>query len=156
MRRIQSLGALGEGSGWDLRIRPAPAPPAPGNLGTWKSENLEIWGPGNPEIWGPKNQKKLSNIKSVLPKMSARSGLDEKKKLLALFGAIPGNFSMGRTKKNRIFCLFSLVGQWALFTRFGPLLLSTRGGEIGKIQACPVLEQFARQERESAFHVASY
>ena len=30
-----------------------------------------------------------------------------------------------------IFCLFSLVGQWALFTRCGPLLLSTRGGEIG-------------------------
>ena len=27
--------------------------------------------------------------------------------------------------------LFSLVGQWALFVRFGPLLLSTRGGEIG-------------------------
>ena len=34
-RRISSLGALGEGSGWDLKIRPAPAPPAPasGNLG---------------------------------------------------------------------------------------------------------------------------
>ena len=27
--------------------------------------------------------------------------------------------------------LFSLVGRWALFTPFGPLLLSTRGGEIG-------------------------
>ena len=39
LRRISSLGALGEGSGWDLRIRPAPAPAAPppaaasGNLG---------------------------------------------------------------------------------------------------------------------------
>ena len=30
-------------------------------------------------------------------------------------------------------CLFSLVGQWALFTRFGPLLLSTRGWEIGTV-----------------------
>ena len=34
LRRISSLGALGEGSGWDLRIRPpapaAPAPAAPG------------------------------------------------------------------------------------------------------------------------------
>ena len=62
--------ALGEGSGWDLRVRPAAAPTAasgnleiwgPGNLGfgdlgTWKSRNLEIWGPGNPEMWGPKNQ----------------------------------------------------------------------------------------------------
>ena len=43
---ISSLGALGEGSGWDLRVRPA----APGNLGTWKSRNLEIWGPGNPDF----------------------------------------------------------------------------------------------------------
>ena len=94
-----SVGALGEGSGWDLRIRPAPAAPvAPasaasgnlgtwksgnleiwefGDLGTWKSGNLEIWGPGNPESWVPKNQTKikLSKFKSVLPKMSARSGL---------------------------------------------------------------------------------
>ena len=53
LRRIWSLGALGEGSGWDLRVRPAaqPAAAASGNLGTWKSGNLEIWGPGNPEIW---------------------------------------------------------------------------------------------------------
>ena len=36
LRRIRSLGALGEGSGWDLRIRPAAPPPASaasGNLG---------------------------------------------------------------------------------------------------------------------------
>ena len=44
LRRISSLGALGEGSGWDLRIRPAaPAAAASGNLGTWKSGNFEIW-----------------------------------------------------------------------------------------------------------------
>ena len=56
LRRIRSLGALGEGSGWDLRVRPAaaPAPAASGNLGTWKSRNLEIWEPENPESWGPK------------------------------------------------------------------------------------------------------
>ena len=42
-------GCVGrEGSGWDLRLRPAAAS---GNLGTWKSGNLEIWGPGNPQIW---------------------------------------------------------------------------------------------------------
>ena len=73
LRRIWSLGALGEGSGWDLRVRPSAAAAeaaASGNLGTWKSGNLgiwgsgawksrnvEIWGPGNPEIWGPNNQK---------------------------------------------------------------------------------------------------
>ena len=44
------------------------------------------------------------------------------------------------------FCLFSLVGQWALFNRFGPLLLSTRGAEIGrssvtKQTACQVEQQ---------------
>ena len=38
------------------------------------------------------------------------------------------------SKKQNI-CLFPLVGQWALFTRFGPLLLSTWGGEIGN--NCP-------------------
>ena len=61
MRCISSLGALGEGSGWDLRIRPAAE--TAGNLGTWKSGNLEIWEFGdlgtwksrNLEIWGPGN-----------------------------------------------------------------------------------------------------
>ena len=41
LRRIGSLGALGEGSGWDLRVCPsaaeAEAAAASGNLGTWKS-----------------------------------------------------------------------------------------------------------------------
>ena len=47
---------LGEGSGWDLRVRLAPAS-ASGNLGTWKSGNLEIWGPGNSEIQKFRGQK---------------------------------------------------------------------------------------------------
>ena len=48
--------------------------------GGWKSRNLEIWGPGNLEIWGPQHhKKKISKSKSVLPKMSARSGLVGKK-----------------------------------------------------------------------------
>ena len=47
---------LGEGSSWDLRVRPAAPAPAsgnlePGNLGIWRSRNLEIWGPGYPENW---------------------------------------------------------------------------------------------------------
>ena len=33
MRRILSSGALGEGSGWDLRVRPASPEAASGNLG---------------------------------------------------------------------------------------------------------------------------
>ena len=41
-------------------------------------------------------------------------------------------FSIPRKNRKMLkFCLFSLVGQWALFTRCGPLLLSPRGGEIG-------------------------
>ena len=64
------MGALGEGSGWDLRVRPAATAAAPeiwepgnvgiwefGDPGTWKSRNLEIWGPGHPEMWGTKNQQ---------------------------------------------------------------------------------------------------
>ena len=72
LRRIWSLGALGEGSGWDLRVRLA----ASGNLGTWKSGDLEIWVPGNPEIWGPTNQKheNSQNQTPFCPK--CRQGLD--------------------------------------------------------------------------------
>ena len=82
------LGALGEGSSWDLRVRPAPAAPAAsGNLGTWKSGNLEIWGPGNPEIWrsgdleiqkiGVQEMKKIKNLKKSNPFCpKCRQGLD--------------------------------------------------------------------------------
>ena len=43
---------MGEGSGWDLRVRPAaPAPAAPGSLEIWESGNLEIQEPGNLELW---------------------------------------------------------------------------------------------------------
>ena len=38
------------------------------------------------------------------------------------------------------FCLFSLVGEWALLTQCGPSLLSTRGEEIGNA-ACTVAVQ---------------
>ena len=45
----------------------------------WKSGDLEIWGFGNPEMWGPRNKKiriqEFSKLKSVQPKMSARSAL---------------------------------------------------------------------------------
>ena len=43
--RVWSLGAMGEGSGWDLRVRPAAAlAAASGNLEIW---DLEIWGSGD-------------------------------------------------------------------------------------------------------------
>jgi len=72
LRRIWSLGALGEGSSWDLRVRPVPVPgAASANLGIWKSQNLDIWEFGNqqnPKLSNSHNQ----NIR--LPKMSVRSG----------------------------------------------------------------------------------
>ena len=107
-----------------------------GNLGTWKSLNLEIWGPGNPDIWDPTkiktNRMKLSESKSVLSKMSARSGLVGKNPPGPIWGHLSPFFHEPKQiQKMFEICLFFLVGQWALFTRFGPLLLSTRGGEIG-------------------------
>ena len=40
----------------------------------------------------------------------------------------------GKIAKWQLFRLFSLVGQWSLFTpRFVPLLLSSLGGEIGML-----------------------
>ena len=70
LRRIWSLDALGEGSSWDLWVRPVPVPRA-------ASVNLEISEPGHLGIWKPtKSQKnKLSQSKYVLPKMLVRSGL---------------------------------------------------------------------------------
>ena len=57
---------LGEGSGWDLRVRPAPA----------ASGNLEIWKSGTLESKNLENKKRTSlEYNSVSPKMSARSGL---------------------------------------------------------------------------------
>ena len=81
-----------------------------------------------------KKKKKISKSKFVLPKIPARSGLVGKnppgpischfKQFFPWAAQIPKMF------KN---CIFSLMGRWALFTRFGPLPLSTRGGEIEKL-----------------------
>ena len=60
---------------------------------------------------------KFSKFKSVLPKMSARSGLVGKNPPGPIWGHLRPFFPWTeKIKKNRIFCLFSLVGQWALFT----------------------------------------
>ena len=103
--------------------------------GVWKSGNLEIWGPRNPEIWrsgdleiqkfGSKKAKKkyISKFKSVLPKMSARSGLVGKNPPGPTWGHLRPFFPWtGKMQKMLIFCLFFLGG---------PLLLSTLGGAIG-------------------------
>ena len=79
----------------------SPAWPSPSPA---RGQILEIWGPENQKHWNPKNQKikiKVSKSKSVLPKMSARSGLAGKRPRGALFGAIPGNFLHGTGKTMR-------------------------------------------------------
>ena len=84
-----------------------------GDLGTWKSRNLEIWGPGNPEMWGPPPKKK-SKSKSVLQKMSARSGLVGKKPPGPIWGHLRQLFPwVGEIKRITKFCLFSRCGALA-------------------------------------------
>ena len=94
---------------------------------------MDIWGHGHPEMGAPTTPpKKVSKSKSVSPKMSTRSGSAEYKFSWPQLGPFQDIFSRAEKIQNmHNICLFSLVRQWALFTRFGPLLLSTRGGEIG-------------------------
>ena len=64
--------------------------------------------------------------------MSARSGLVGKNPPGPIWGHLRPFFPWtGKIQKMSKFWQFSLVGQWALFSRCGPLLLSTRGGAIG-------------------------
>ena len=61
-----------------------------GDLGTWKSRNLEIWGPGNPEI-SVQNIKKKMNILKIRFRSAQNVGrvwISRKKIILGLFGAI--------------------------------------------------------------------
>ena len=107
-----------------------------GDLGTWTSTNLEIWGFGNPEIWDPKNWWKNIEIIKIQIRSAQNVGkvwISRKKSSWPYLGPSEAFYSMNRKKSNKQLCfyLFPLVGQWALFTRGGPLLPSTRGGAIG-------------------------
>ena len=121
--------------------------------GVWKSGNLEIWDLGNLEIWGPGNPEilrfgdleiqnlgsnkskkyKISKFKSALPKMSARSGLVGKKSSRPYLGPSEAILSMDR--KNPKNC--KILPIFVYFPGVGPLLLSTRGGEIGSQPRLP-------------------
>ena len=83
------------------------------------------WAQAGPKVGAPKKYKnqKFPKSKSVLPKMSARFFLPRKKKLSRAIWGPPGPFfpQVGKIQKLPKFCLFSLVGPWALFTRFGAL-----------------------------------
>ena len=122
---------------------------ASGNLGTWKFGILGIWRSGDLKIqkfwdlgtWkfkilGSQKSKKwkVSKIKSVLPKMSARSGLVGKKSSRPYLGPSEAIFSMDRKNPKNYKKMFI----FAYFPGLGPLLLSTRGGGIGIYLHCGV------------------
>ena len=116
--------------------------PKPGPSG-WAQAGPMWVGPRRAQVGGPKlgpsgpklgpSQKfgtqKIQKIKILKIKIRSAQNvgkvwISRKKILLAPFGPIWANFLRGPEKcKKKIvnFCLFSLVGQWALFTRFGPM-----------------------------------
>ena len=105
-----------------------------GDLRTWKSRNLEIWGPGNPEMWGPKNQKnKILKIQIRSAQNVGKVWISRKKSSWPYLGPSEAIFSIGRKNQKKIqnFAYFPWWANGPLFTRCGPLLLSTRGGGIG-------------------------
>ena len=84
-----------------------------GNMEIWEFANSEIWGPGNLGIWKSgdleiqkcwvhKIKKKISKSKSVLPTMSARSGLVGKKSSWPYLGPSEAFFSIGRKNAKKI------------------------------------------------------
>ena len=98
--------------------------PTPGPSGWAQAGSKWAQAGPKPEIWDPKKSKKykFSKSKSVLPKMSARSGLVGKNPPRPIWAPLGPFFAWaGKIEKMRKFCLFSLVGPWALFTRFGAL-----------------------------------
>ena len=138
---------MGEVSGWDLRVRPAAAS---GNLGTWKSKNLEIW---KLEIWDLEIQKfgdlgtcksrnvgfkkyikcqNISKSKSVLPKMSARSGLVGKNHRGPIWDHLGPIFPWaGKMQK---ICNFCLLANGPYSTALAPRLDSSKGCLAPKVQ----------------------
>ena len=84
-----------------------------GKSGVWKSGNLE----------SQKVQKiKILKIKIRVAQNVGKVWISRKKTSWPHLVPFQAIFCVGRkNRKNLEFCLFSLVGQWALFTRFGPM-----------------------------------
>ena len=98
-----------------LLVQMTQARPGPSHE-TWKSVNLEIQKLGIQQI----SKMKILKIRIHVAQNVGKVWIGRKNTFLALFGGIPGNVLHGHKKiqKNNKTCLFSLVGQWALFTRF--------------------------------------
>ena len=111
-------------------------------VGQWALFTYRSFIPSETINWRHAPQKenegqKMKNMKNL--KVQIRSAQDvgkvwinRKKSSWPHLGPSETIFSMDRKNAKHVkMLLFSLVGQWALFTRFRPLLLSTRGGAIG-------------------------
>ena len=99
---IRSLGALGEGSGWDLKIRPAP--PA-----AWKSGDLEICFFGNLETWKSRffgiQQNKNIKVLKIQIRFAQNVGkvwISRKKNLPGPISGHPRRFSPWTDKNPKI------------------------------------------------------
>ena len=101
----------GEGSGWDLRVRPAP-----GGGGVWKSGNLEIWEFGDLGIWKSRKlgplppSKKNHKIKFHSAQHVDKVWISREKILLAPFGAISGHLSMDHKKYKNMYLFAAFLG----------------------------------------------
>ena len=77
----------------------------------------------------------FTKSKSASRKMLTRSGLVGGKQLLAPFGAISNNFSMGQENINNLmtnvfFVYLSWWDKWALFTQFGVSDISKKSSDL--------------------------
>ena len=102
---------------------PAPAWPKPS-----PNHSLQICELGNPEIWNPTKISKLKILKiQIHVAQNVGNIWISWKKNPGLISCHVMAFCHVHIKTNICHLIFSLVGQWALFILFGPLLLSTRG-----------------------------
>ena len=145
-------GCVGRGLDLDLRIRPAPAAAASGNPSGWAQAGPKWVGPRGAQVggptWGPsgwaqarnfgtqKNPKneKSQNQNPFCPK--CRQGfLCRKKSVPAPFAALPAHFlrGPGKSKNYPNFAYFPWWAHGPYSPGLGPLLLSTRGGAIGRM-----------------------
>ena len=104
----------------------------------------QIWGPGNPEILGPKNYNhKILKMQIRSAQNAGKVWISRKKSSWPYLGPSQVMFPWSEKILKMYNCWpFSLVGQWTLFTRFGPLLLSTWGWEIGRMTSSGGLSTF--------------
>ena len=122
---------------WSRRSSSCPAQARPKAGPSQISGNLEIW---NLEIWkfGIKKvkKKKIYKIQIRVTQNIGKVWIGRKKSSCPQFMPFQ-DFCMGRKNlKMYNFCLFSLVGQWVLFTRFGPFVYK-------RWMSCPDLQSFS-------------